>query len=188
MDENDIDPNIRKLEAEIAKLEADTAATRNAQLRAWFVSLSVVVGIGVSAFSIYESLTEIAFRNRQLGLESQVQSNEIFLNQVLNRMSGIQVVRDELDPDTGKLELKSRDRYADIIQVGSYGAAVALACKFDNLALAAQAALTFQLAQQPLDFAARDMLKRIEDGCPPGWDRLTDREKAEWFSRALGDE
>ena len=111
----------------------------------------------------------------------------MFLNQVLDRMSGIQVVRNEVDPTTGDLVLKSRDNYGDVIQVGSYGAAVALACQFNNLTLAAQTALTFQLAVQPLDIAARDMLKRLEDGCPPGWDRLTEEEKKEWFRRARGD-
>ena len=173
----------RKLEAEIHKLKGEADAARSAQWRAWIVSLSVVVGIGVSAFGIYETLTEIAFRNRQLALESQVQSNEIFLNQVLDRMSGIKVVRLEADR-TGKLVLKSRDNYGDIIQVGSYGAAVSLACRFDNLRLTAQTALTFQLAMQPKDIAARDMLRRIEDGCPSGWDRLTEQEKKEWFSQA----
>jgi len=162
-------------------MESEVAAARSTQWRAWIVSLSVVVGIGVSAFGIYETLTEIAFRNRQLGLESQVQSNEMFLNQVLDRMSGIKVVHSEVDTKTGKLALKSRDSYGNVIQVGSYGAAVALACRFDNLRLAAQTALTFQLVQQPRDIAARDMLRRLEDGCPSGWDRLTAQEKSEWF-------
>ena len=173
----------RKLEAEIHKLESEATATRSAHWRAWIVSMSVIIGIGVSAFGIYETLTEIAFRNRQLGLESQVQSHEIFLNQVLDRMSGIKVVRLEADK-TGKLVLKSRDNYGGVIQVGSYGAAVSLACRFDNLRLATQTALTFQFAVQPRDIAARDMLRRLEVGCPAGWDRLTEQEKREWFRRA----
>ena len=193
MDENEERLKVRKLALEIDKLEAErnklkaeTDAARGAQWRAWLVSLSVIVGIGVSAFGIYQTLTDIAFKNRQLGLESQVQSNEMFLNQVLDRMSGIQVVRKEVDPETGQLVLKSRDSYGDVIQVGSYGAAVALACQFENLILAAQTALTFQLAEQPRDIAARDMLRRIEEGCPPGWDRLTVEEKEEWFRHARG--
>ena len=108
----------------------------------------------------------------------------MFLNQVLDRMSGIKVIHSEFDSNKGRLILKSRDNYGDVIQVGSYGAAVALACQFDNLRLAAQTALTFQLAQQPRDIAARDMLQRLENGCPPGWDRLTPQEKNEWFQRA----
>ena len=179
-----LEVEIRKLEAERHKLESEAVAARGTQWRAWIVSLSVVVGIGVSAFGIYETLTEIAFRNRQLGLESEVQSNEMFLNQVLDRMSGIKVVRTEVDVETGELVLKSRDNYGDVIQVGSYGAAVALACRFDNLRLAAQTALTFQLAQQPRDIAARDMLRRLEDGCPSGWDRLTAQERSMWFQHA----
>ena len=178
---------IDNLRAEQEKFAAEAASARGAQLRAWIVSLSIVIGIGVSVLGIYETLSEVAFRNRQLGLESQVQSNEMFLNQVLNRMSGIKVVHKEVDSNTGELTLKSQDSYGDVIQVGSYGAAVALACQFDNLTLAAQTALTFQLAHQPLDIAARDMLQRIENGCPPGWDRLTDTEKDAWFKRATMD-
>ena len=175
-----LEAETRKLEAEARKLESDTAAARGAQWRAWLVSMSVVVGIGVSAAGIYNTLSEIAYRNRQLALASQVQSNEIFLNQVLDRMSGIKVVRSEVDPKTGQLALKSRDNYGDIIQVGAYGAAVSLACRFDNLRLTAQAALTFQLAAWPEDVAARDMLRRLDTGCPAGWDRLTDQERGDW--------
>jgi hypothetical protein len=179
-----LEAETRKLEAEARKLESETAAARSAQWRAWIVSLSVVVGIGVSAIGVYNTLSEIAFKNRQLGLESQVQSNEMFLNQVLDRMSGIKVVHSEVDNTTGQLVLKSRDNYGDVIQVGAYGAAVSLACLFDNLRLAAQTALTFQLAVQPKDIAARDMLRRIDDGCPSGWDRLTEVERSEWFRHA----
>lgn len=180
-----LEAEIRKLEAETRKLESEVVAARSAQWRAWLVSLSVVAGIGVSAIGIYNTLSEIAFRNRQLGLEAQVQSSEIFLNQVLDRMSGIKVVRSEIDAKTGQLALKSRDNYGDIIQVGAYGAAVSLACQFDNLRLAAQTALTFQLGVQPKDIAARDMLRRIEDGCPAGWDRLTTQERTNWFAEVL---
>lgn len=178
-----LDAETRKLQAEIEKLNREGVAARYAEPRAWLVSLSVVVGIGVSVFGIYEALSEIGFRNRQLGLEAQVKSNEIFLNQVLDRMSGIKVVRLEADKQ-GRLKLKSRDNYGDIIQVGSYGAAVSLACQFKNLRLAAQSALTFQVAVQPKDVSAKDMLRRLERGCPSGWDELTDEEKQNWYKHA----
>jgi hypothetical protein len=171
-----------KLAAEIQKLQDETIAVRSAHLRGWIVSLSIVAGIGVSVVGIYKSLTEIAFNNRQLGLETQVRSHEIFLNQVLDRMSGIKVIHQELNDD-GQMVPKTRDSYGDVIQVGAYGSAVSLACRFEDLRLPALSALTAQLAMQPTDLGAEAMLRRIEQGCPMGWDRLTDQEKTAWFGR-----
>jgi len=176
-----IETETRKLEAEIHKLESEIAEARRGQLRGWITSLSVVVGIGVSVYGVFSSLSEIAFRNRQLGLEAQVRSHEIFLNQVLDRMSGVKVAHHEVNSKTGELALQSQDQYGAVIQVGAYGSAVSLACRFDNLRLAALSALTYQLALYPNDVYAKDMLQRIERGCPSGWDRLTEQEKNEWL-------
>lgn len=110
----------------------------------------------VSAAGIYQSLAEIGYKNRQLGLQAEVQSHQIFLNEVLDRLSGMTVVRYETRPD-GVLALASREQYGDVTTLGAYGAAIALACKFDNLILPAQSAFTFQLAAHPDDVGARDM-------------------------------
>jgi len=175
-----IETETRKLETEILKLENEITEARSGRIRSWIVSMSVVIGIGVSVFGVYNSLSEIAFHNRQLGLETQVRSQEIFLNQVLDRMSGVKVVHKEVGGKSGTLKLKSQDTYGGVIQVGSYGAAVSLACRFDNLRLATQSALAFQLAKYPTDVSAKAMLQRIEQGCPSGWERLTNEERSEW--------
>jgi hypothetical protein len=175
-----VEAETRKLETEIRKLESEITAARSGQLRGWIVSLSVVVGIAVSVVGVKKSLHEIEVSNLQLGIEAQVRSHEIFLNQVLDRMSSVKTAHYEVDQKTGKKVFKSQDEYGHVTQVGSYGSAVSLACRFDNLRLPAQSALTYQVARYPADITAREMLQRIERECPPGWDRLTEQETAEW--------
>jgi len=76
-----------KLQREIAKIETEIRSLRTAQVRAWVTALSVGVGIIVSAIGLYQTLKEIRHKDRQLAMEAQIRSHEIFLNQVLDKIS-----------------------------------------------------------------------------------------------------
>lgn len=168
-----------KIEAEIRKLESDISLTHGAKIRGWITTVSVSVGIVVTVFQVYQTLSDISLKNRQLAMESGIRSHQVFLNDVLDRMSGIKSVRNKVDKD-GVLKLDSNETYGDTTQVGSYGAATALACDFQNLRLPAEAALTYQVAKYPKDKGAMTMLKRLKEKCPPGWDTIADDEKVFW--------
>lgn len=118
---------IRKLDAEIRKLEREERAARWAERRKWIVSASVAFGIVVSAVSACQTLHEIGLKNRQLALESQVKSSEIFLNLVLERVSGF---KSQTEGPHGDSE--SQKVYNSLTRIGSYGLAVALACHFET--------------------------------------------------------
>ncbi len=127
---------VRKLEAEIRKLEADTAVARGGLIRGWIISASVAIGILVSSVGVYQSLAEIAFKNKQLAMEALIRSQEVFLNNVLDRISGVKV-RYEKAGENGEVKFAGRDRFGGTTQVGAYAAAVSLSCEFKNLRLAA---------------------------------------------------
>ena len=169
-----------KLRAEIDKLESDVSAARGSQIRAWITAVSVSFGIVVTVFQVYQTLADIAMKNRQLAMESQIQSHQLFLNQVLDRMSGIKSVHNKVNEE-GVLELESNETYGDVTQAGSYGAATALACEFSNLRFPAEVALTFQVAVQPKDIVAATMLERLNKQCPPGWNAMTGDERSSWI-------
>ena len=75
-----VEAEIKKLESEAKKYEQEAAASRSSRIRGWITVVSVSAGIIVSAVGIYESLTNIAYKNRQLGMEAQVRSHDIYLN------------------------------------------------------------------------------------------------------------
>ena len=159
---NDLDNRLR--EAEIRKLEAEAAATQATRVRGWINSLSVVVGIIVSSAGIYQSMIDLAFKNRQLGIEAQVRSHEIFLNQVLDRLSGIKVSYYEQN-EAGELRLARREEFGGTTQVGAYAAAVSLACEFENLRRPAIEALAYQATLGTGDPTAQKMLAALKNEC-----------------------
>ncbi len=173
----------RKIEAEIEKLQCEANSARDAQRRGWLTTLSISAGILVSCVTGYQALSDIGLKNRQLAMESQIRSHQVFLNEVLDRMSGIKTIYDKVD-DSGTLHLDRRERFGDVTQVGAYGAAAALACTFPNLSFPAEAAFSFQIAAQPKDHGASTILRRLKEGCPKGWDRLTGEEFKLWLEQA----
>ena len=170
----------KKLRAEINKLESDVSVARGAQIRGWITAVSISAAIIATVFQVFQTLSDIAVKNRQLAMESQIRSHQLFLNEVLDRMSGIKTIHYKAN-ENGILKMESREMYGDVTWVGSYGSATALACEFPNLRFPAEVALTFQLAAQPKDFSAAAMLTRLKENCPHGWNSITNDEQKSWF-------
>ncbi len=155
----------RKLEAEIRKLEVETAVTRGGLIRGWITSLSLTIGILVSCVGLYKSLNEIAFKNRQLAIEASIRSQEVFLNNVLDRISGVKVRHEKVD-ENGEVKFTGRDRFGGTTQVGAYAAAVSLSCEFANLRSATKEALRYQIeSSSGGDERAQRMLTIFETEC-----------------------
>ena len=164
-----VEAEIKKLESEVKKYEQEAAASRSSRIRGWITVVSVSAGIIVSAVGIYESLTNIAYKNRQLGMEAQVRSHDIYLNSILDRMAGIKIDRQKVN-ENGDLKLESRESFGGATQVGAYAAAVALACEFEHLVMPAQRVLTYQnqsslKERQIPDEYAVEMLRFLEQRC-----------------------
>ena len=154
----------KKLQAEVNKLQNEASLIQSKKVRAWIMVVSVAVGIIVSSVGIYKSMSEIASKNKQLSMESTIRSHQIFLNHVLDRMSGIQTDTEELNSD-GNLMIVKRERFGGTTQVGAYAAALALACEFKNLRLPAEEALKWQVETTSGDKTAAVMLERLKNGC-----------------------
>lgn len=149
-----------KLQKEIKKIEAETQSLITSQLRGWLTAFSVIVGITASAFGIvlssfgvYQTLKEIQLKNKQLIIESQnqamqakIRSHEIFLNQVLDRISGIKTEYHELKEEGKEWKMVNvrDDRFGGTTMSGAYAAAVSLANEFPWLRSAAKEALLKQ--------------------------------------------
>jgi len=176
---------LEKLRAEINKLESEAIEARGAQVRGWITAVSISVGIIVTVFQLYRTLSDISLNNRQLAMESQIRSHQLFLNEVLDRMSGIKTVHNRVNKK-GLLQLEGNETYGNVTQVGSYGSATALACEFPNLRFPAEVALAYQHSAHPQDIGAATMLKRLQAKCPPGWDSMTNEEQNSWFETMGG--
>jgi hypothetical protein len=152
-----------KLQREIAKIETEIRSLRTAQVRAWVTALSVGVGIIVSAIGLYQTLKEIRHKDRQLAMEAQIRSHEIFLNQVLDRISGIKTEYWELRKVGEKEELVNvkDSRYGGTTMVGAYAAAVSLAKAFPALRGPAKEALERQGGER-----ARRFLQELGESSP----------------------
>ena len=152
-----------KLQSEIAKIDMETRSLRSTQMRAWLTALSVVIGIIVSTFGLYETLTEMRHKDRQLAMEAQVRSHEIFLNQVLDRMSGIKTAYWELRKvgDKEKMVNVNAVRFGGTTMVGAYAAAVSLAKAFPDLQGPTVEALRYQNTESSLRF-----LQQLEKASP----------------------
>ncbi|MFX0199644.1 MAG: hypothetical protein ACFFCW_26270 [Candidatus Hodarchaeota archaeon] len=152
-----------KLQREIAKIETEIRSLHTARVRAWVTALSVAVGIIVSAIGLYQTLKEIRHKDRQLAMEAQIRSHEIFLNQVLDRISGIKTEYWELrkvGKDEKLVNVKD-ERYGGTTMVGAYAAAVSLAKEFPALRGPAKEALERQGGDR-----ARKFLQLLEKSSP----------------------
>lgn len=154
----------KKIQAEILKLEWETKLLKDGRIRSWLMLLSILFGIGVSVASIYSALEEVALKNKQQAMEATIRSHEIFLNNVLDRMSGIKVDYQELN-ENNQLYTSKREKFGGTTQVGAYYAAIALACEFANLKIPAKNALEWQVFIAPTDTAAPAALKEIKEKC-----------------------
>jgi hypothetical protein len=147
--------------------------------RAWVTVLSIVAGIVFTVVQIYEVTKNIALRDEQLAMESRIRSQQLFLD-ILPKMSGFKSIRDRWDDKAKKFVDESRDREGDVTMIGAYASAVALGCRFEDLRLPAQAALSFQLVVQPKDIGAETLLGRLQEGCADGWDSMNQAEMEKW--------
>jgi hypothetical protein len=157
---------LKKIQAEVDKLHKEAKLINGNKVRAWITVFSVAFGIIVSTIGGYKTLAEIAANNKQQAMEAQIRSHQIFLNHVLDRMSGTKV--DYSEYTSAGLKLIKRESYGGTTQVGAYAAAISLACEFENLRLPAEQALSFQIATAPKDNSARMMLEIYRQKCKPG--------------------
>ena len=74
---------VSKLEKEIEGIDRRVHSDRRTEIRTWITYMSVIVGILVSTVGVYETLIEVKAKNKQLSIEAQIRSHDIFLNQVL---------------------------------------------------------------------------------------------------------
>lgn len=153
----------RKLEREIEKMEAEIQTLRPSQYRSWLTSISMIVCVVVSTSGLFLTLWEIRIKNQKLAMEAEIRSHEIFLNQVLDRISGIKTEYWELRK-VGKEEklVNVKDsRYGGTTMVGAYAAAVSLAKEFPALRGPAKEALERQGGDR-----ARKFLKELGESSP----------------------
>ena len=109
---------IRKFEREIDLLELNLKKQRRIDWRGLITTASIVVGILVATFSVYETLLEMRVKDKQLTIESELRTKELFLT-LLNRiMGGRKVTRHYDDKET----LVSEDRQTNMRddQLASY--------------------------------------------------------------------
>lgn len=172
-----------RIQAEIRKLNQETEASRSSARRAWVAVLSLISGVIFTVFQIYEVSHNMSLRDKQLAIESQIRSQQLFLN-ILPKMSGFKSIKDRWDDENQKFVIESREREGNVTIIGAYAAAVALGCRFEDLRLPAQAALFFQLVKQPKDISAKTLQKRLHEGCAEGWEVMTDDEMESW-SKAI---
>lgn len=153
---------LTKLKAEVQKIENEISILKSNKIRAWITVISVSVGILVSVFSIYKTLAEINSKNRQLKIESQIRTHQLFLDNVLEKMSGIKTSFRELNSQ-GKLKVVKSEHYGGTAQFGSYVSAYALACEFPNLKYITLETFKFQVEQTPRDRWAVKIIKLLEE-------------------------
>ena len=146
---------LTKLKAEVQKIENEISILKSNKIRAWITVISVSVGILVSVFSINS-------KNRQLKIESQIRTHQLFLDNVLEKMSGIKTSFRELNSQ-GKLKVVKSEHYGGTAQFGSYVSAYALACEFPNLKYITLETFKFQVEQTPRDRWAVKIIKLLEE-------------------------
>ncbi len=157
---------LTKLKAEVEKIENEISLLKSNKIRAWITVISVSIGILVSAFSIYKTLAEINAKNRQLKMESQIRTHQLFLDNVLDRMSGVKKSYKERD-ENGHLKVVKQELNGPTAQVGSYAVALSLACEFPNLKFSTIKTLEFQVEMTPKDIWAKETLNRLKNNeCP----------------------
>ena len=148
MEKNKEELEISKLEKEIESFDRKIRSERRTEIRTWITSASVIVGILVSTFGAYETLMEVKAKNKYLAIEAQIRSRDIFLNQVLDKMSGTKVKHYELGSD-GEFKEVRREKYARTTQYGAYAVAITLAKEFEHLCPAVKKVLTMQDPSEP---------------------------------------
>ncbi|MCP4003497.1 MAG: hypothetical protein GY725_04820 [bacterium] len=148
----------RKLQREIEKIEAETRALGRNQIRSWLTTISLIVGIGASVVSVIGTMTEIQNKNRQLAIEAQIRSHQIFLVEVLDRVAGVKTVH--YKHEGGQLVATTSEGFAPSVQVGAYAVAFSLANEFPSLRTAVTDLMEYKLKLGE-DSYATEILSRI---------------------------
>jgi len=131
-----------KVIMEIRKLEIEIASIRRRDTRQMITMISVLVGIVVSGFSILTALQETNYRNKKLAMEAELQSHNLFLNTILDRIGRVKF--HYLEQKEGELKEVRQERYGVASQQTAYVAAFSLAKRFKELRPAAMTALKEQ--------------------------------------------
>lgn len=151
----------QKREKEIEKLAVEIKSLKSGQWRAWLFSFSILVGVIVSILGLFQTLSEINQKNRQLAIESQIRSHEILLTHVLDRMGGRKIGYLKRN-DKGIFIEMEREQWGPTTQRAAYAAAVSLVRIFPDLYPIVKMALTEQLetADKPI---AEEWLTKLEE-------------------------
>ncbi len=144
MEEQKKQLEIEKLRKEVQVLELEIKTRQSSEKRKLLMLLSIIIGILASAFGTYQALAEVKNKNKQLAIESEIRSHEIFLNQVIDRRSGTKSQHEEMGP-SGKMEIVAREYYGRATQQAAYTSAVTLAKNFKNLRPVTHFLLNYQL-------------------------------------------
>ena len=121
-----------KIRREIEKLESEIRSIRLADRRHIIMLISIIVGIGLSTIGIFNATNEISDRNKALALESNIKSHEIFLNQVLDKLSGTKYHRKKTISDDSKEEIIV-EQYGGTTAKGALAVTVSLSSQFPAL-------------------------------------------------------
>ena len=122
---------IRKFECEIDLLELNLKKQRRIDWRGWITTVSIVAGILISTLSIYYTLLEVQVKDKQLTIESELRTKELFLTLLHRIMGGRTSTRHYDKSGTLVAEVKQSNMRDD--QLASYDFAITLGKEFPSL-------------------------------------------------------
>lgn len=157
-----------KLKLEIENLQSDLLNKKSGMIKSWVLAVSVSASVIASAFAAWHAFNDISLRNQEVARESTMRSSQIFLNSILDKLSGTIVHRHIYDTScltngedcTDRSALQYRDSYPGTTQEAAYEMTISLSCEFKNLAPSAIAAFEDQLNGLSPD--ANDSKKRLQ--------------------------
>jgi hypothetical protein len=150
-----------KIEKEIAQLENEIRTNTLKEYRNWLTFISIIAAIVVSSIGAYQTLAEIRNKERQFAMESIIRSHDIFVNQVLDRISAVKS-QSYIINENGKMIEKSRETYGLTTQRGASVAAVSLAKTFRDLRGPTKNVLEVQLKTASSDPIWADEAKYLQ--------------------------
>ena len=122
---------IWKLEREIKLVELNLANQQRIDWRGWLTAVSITLGILVSTFSVYQTLLEVRVKDKQLTIESELRTKELYLT-LLQRITGGRGITQHFD-QSGTLVAVDKQIHRRDNQLASYDFAIALGKDFPSL-------------------------------------------------------
>ncbi len=153
---------IRKFEREIDLLELNLKKQRRIDWRGWITAVSIVAGILISTFGIYKTLLEVQVKDKQLTIESELRTKELFLTLLQRIMGGRKVTRHY--DKSGTLVAEERQSNMRDDQLASYDFAFMLGKDVPSLQPMITAILLRQYcnSQLPEEEEVRQKLARLK--------------------------